>query len=64
MNLIIKMRGGGCSCSPSPHLVLQLFYMVEGDMTVKIMEKGLPKDVHIREGEVRQSIADKEWDGI
>lgn len=30
----------------------ELFYMVKGDMLLKIMEHGQPKDVHIREGEV------------
>uniref|UniRef100_A0A7M5VEF4 3-hydroxyanthranilate 3,4-dioxygenase n=1 Tax=Clytia hemisphaerica TaxID=252671 RepID=A0A7M5VEF4_9CNID len=30
----------------------ELFYMLKGDMCLKIMEKGEPKDIHIREGEV------------
>lgn len=31
---------------------MKLFFMVTGDMVVKTMEKGQPKDVVIREGEV------------
>lgn len=30
----------------------ELFWMVRGDMVLKIMEKGRPKDVAIKEGEV------------
>ncbi|XP_057315977.1 3-hydroxyanthranilate 3,4-dioxygenase-like [Hydractinia symbiolongicarpus] len=30
----------------------ELFYMVKGDMCLKIMERGEPKDVHIKEGEI------------
>ena len=30
----------------------ELFYQVKGDMVLKIMEQGKPKDVHIKEGEV------------
>ena len=30
----------------------QFFYMVKGDMCLKIIEKGKPKDVIIKEGEV------------
>ena len=30
----------------------ELFYMVEGDMCLKVMEKGQPKDVVIRQGEI------------
>ena len=35
-------------------LNFQFFYMVKGDMCLKIMEKGEPKDIHIKEGEVSQ----------
>lgn len=30
----------------------ELFYQVKGDMVLKIMERGQPKDLHIREGEI------------
>lgn len=30
----------------------EFFYQIEGDITVKIVEDGKPKDVHIREGEI------------
>ena len=30
----------------------EFFYMRKGDMTLKIVEKGKPKDVHIKEGQV------------
>lgn len=31
---------------------VQLFYMLKGDMVLKVMEKGEPKDIPIKEGEV------------
>lgn len=30
----------------------EFFYQVEGDITVKIIEDGKPKDIHIKEGEI------------
>ena len=30
----------------------EIFYQVKGDMVLKIVEKGVHKDVHIKEGEV------------
>ncbi|MCK5400674.1 MAG: 3-hydroxyanthranilate 3,4-dioxygenase [Flavobacteriaceae bacterium] len=30
----------------------EFFYQVEGDMVLKIMDKGNPKDVHIKEGDI------------
>lgn len=30
----------------------EFFYQVEGDITVKIIDNGEPKDIHIKEGEV------------
>ena len=31
----------------------QLFYQVKGDMVLRVMERGQPKDIRIKEGEVR-----------
>jgi len=30
----------------------EFFYQVEGDITVKIIEDGIPRDIHIKEGEM------------
>lgn len=30
----------------------ELFYMIKGDMCLKVMEQGRPRDIHIREGEM------------
>ncbi|CAN5543205.1 3-hydroxyanthranilate 3,4-dioxygenase [soil metagenome] len=30
----------------------EFFYQVEGDITVKIIDEGVPKDIHILEGEI------------
>ena len=30
----------------------ELFYQIEGDITVKIIEDGKPRDIHVREGEM------------
>jgi 3-hydroxyanthranilate 3,4-dioxygenase len=30
----------------------EFFYQVEGDVTVKIIDDGVPKDIHIREGDI------------
>ena len=30
----------------------EFFYQVEGDMVLKIMDKGIPKDVNIKEGDI------------
>lgn len=30
----------------------ELFYQLEGDITVKIVDDGVPKDIHIKEGEM------------
>lgn len=30
----------------------EFFFQIEGDITLKIIEEGLPKDIHIREGEI------------
>ena len=30
----------------------ELFYQIEGDITVKIIDDGTPRDIHIREGEM------------
>lgn len=31
---------------------LQLFYMLKGDMCLKVVEQGKHRDVHIKQGEV------------
>lgn len=30
----------------------EFFYQIEGDMVLKIMDQGIPKDVHIKEGDI------------
>jgi 3-hydroxyanthranilate 3,4-dioxygenase len=30
----------------------EFFYMVEGDMVLKVMDEGVPKDIEIKEGEI------------
>ncbi len=30
----------------------EFFYQLEGDITVKIIDEGVPRDIHIREGEI------------
>ena len=36
-----------------PYLIfLQIFYQLQGDMVLKVVEKGVHKDIPIREGEV------------
>ncbi|MDO7171877.1 3-hydroxyanthranilate 3,4-dioxygenase [Mariniflexile sp. AS56] len=30
----------------------EFFYQVEGDMVLKIIDKGIPKDIHIKEGDI------------
>lgn len=42
------------SCLNAIFLFPQLFYQVQGDMCLKIIENGKQKDVVIREGEVKQ----------
>ena len=34
----------------------EIFYQVKGDMVLKILEKGVHKDVPIKEGEVRGTL--------
>ena len=33
--------------------IFQLFYMIKGDMCLKVVEQGKHRDVPIKEGEVR-----------
>lgn len=30
----------------------ELFYQIEGDIVVKVIEEGKPRDIHVREGEI------------
>lgn len=30
----------------------EFFYQIEGDITVKIIDEGVPKDIHLKEGEI------------
>ena len=30
----------------------EFFYQIEGDITVKVIDDGVPKDIHIKEGEI------------
>ncbi|MBU3742051.1 MAG: 3-hydroxyanthranilate 3,4-dioxygenase [Candidatus Kapabacteria bacterium] len=30
----------------------EFFYQIEGDITVKIMDEGVPRDIHIKQGEI------------
>ena len=41
-----------CHLSSDCVIVKELFYMVRGDMCLKIWEKNKPKDVHIKQGEI------------
>ena len=38
------------------YLYFQLFYMVKGDMRLKVVEQGKHRDVHIKEGEVNDCL--------
>tara|TARA_B100000497_G_C7653642_1_gene393342 strand:- start:758 stop:1273 length:516 start_codon:yes stop_codon:yes gene_type:complete len=50
----IVMVVGGPNSRKDYHLnqTPEFFYQVEGDIVLKIMESGEPRDIHIREGEV------------
>ncbi len=50
----IVMVVGGPNARKDYHLneTPEFFYQVEGDIILKIMENGQPRDIHIREGEV------------
>lgn len=50
----IVMIVGGPNSRKDYHLnkTPEFFYQVEGDIILKVIENGEPKDVHIREGEV------------
>ena len=50
----IVMVVGGPNARKDYHLnkTPEFFYQVEGDITLKVIENGEPRDIHIREGEV------------
>jgi len=50
----IVMVVGGPNSRKDYHLnqTPEFFYQVEGDITLKVIEDGEPRDIHIREGEV------------
>ena len=51
---LVVMFVGGPNVRPDYHIEEgeELFYMFKGDMCLKIWEKNVPKDVHIKEGEI------------
>lgn len=50
----IVMVVGGPNARKDYHLnqTPEFFYQVEGDIVLKVIEEGQPRDIHIREGEV------------
>ena len=50
----IIMVVGGPNTRKDYHVNIgeEFFYQVEGDMTLRIMENGLPKDISIKEGDI------------
>jgi len=50
----IVMVVGGPNSRKDYHLnqTPEFFYQVEGDIVLKVMDDGVPKDVHIQEGEI------------
>lgn len=50
----IVMVVGGPNSRKDYHLnkTPEFFYQVEGDITLKVIEEGEPRDIHIKEGEV------------
>ena len=50
----IIMVVGGPNSRKDYHIDVEeeFFYQVEGDMLLKIIENGKPKDIHIKEGEI------------
>lgn len=50
----IVMVVGGPNSRKDYHLnqTPEFFYQIEGDIVLKVIDEGMPKDIHIREGEV------------
>lgn len=50
----IVMVVGGPNARKDYHLnqTPEFFYQVEGDIVLKVLDEGVPKDIHIKEGEI------------
>jgi 3-hydroxyanthranilate 3,4-dioxygenase len=50
----IVMVVGGPNCRKDYHYneTPEFFYQIEGDIVLKIIDNGVPKDVHIKEGDI------------
>ncbi|MDT0558342.1 3-hydroxyanthranilate 3,4-dioxygenase [Ichthyenterobacterium sp. W332] len=51
---VIVMVVGGPNSRKDYHYneTPEFFYQIEGDIVLKVIEEGIPKDIHIKEGEI------------
>ena len=51
---VIVMVVGGPNSRTDYHYneTPEFFYQIEGDIVLKVIDEGIPKDIHIREGEI------------